>query len=166
MNEANAPFYLTTPELTTIDGQHILKFKAEPITPGEVKIQIGTLDDADNYSSFIAHGSEIIIDGGTEQEYTSIAIPANVDYKYVTLRITPTSVHQSISLDDFIWESEPTAIHTKSKNQPVKLYPNPVKNGILTIEAEEIIEEAVILDATGKRVKSISPASQKATLNY
>ena len=165
-NSVNLPFYMTMPELNTIDGNHVLKFKAAGITPGDVKIQIGTLEDANNYASFVAHGNEMVVNGTTQVEYTSIIIPANVAYKFVTLQITATTPHQAIALDDFIWEELPTSIGNINKEEnAIKIYPNPVSKGILTIESDDVMNKVVIMDATGKTVKTQSALGNKAVFN-
>lgn len=160
MTSVNTPFYLTTPELSTIDGEHHLKFKAVPFgAPAEVKIQVGTLSANDDYGTFTAHGSEISINGGAEKEYTSIKIPANSNFKYVSLKITATAPHLALLFDDFVWEKAAvTSIHDAA-NVIAKLYPNPATGDVVTVEADAIIRTATIYNITGKAVKTIQQQS-------
>ncbi|OJU76624.1 MAG: hypothetical protein BGO09_02500 [Bacteroidetes bacterium 47-18] len=156
MSSVNTPFYLTTPELSTIDGEHHLKFKAAPLgVPGDIKIQVGTLAANDDYSSFTAHGNEIVINGGAEQEYTSIKIPANSNFKYVSLKITATAAHQALLLDDFVWEAAPGTGISDANNIIARLYPNPVSGDVITVEAGTNIRTATIYSVTGKVVRTI-----------
>ncbi len=167
MTSPNTPFYITTPELSNIDSNHVLKFKAKPSgVPGNIKVQIGTLALNDDYNTFVAHGNEIVIKGGAEQEYTSIVIPANSTYKYLSLKIEASADHQVLLLDDFLWEEAPEEnnINENITNDYAVIYPNPAKE-LLVVATKQPISTIQIYDFTGKLINQMNVSGTKADIS-
>lgn len=116
----NVPFYLVTPELSTIDGIHALSFDAyaPPGAPGTITVQVGTLTDAADYSTFVNVGDVITL-GATSTNYPNIIIPASETAKFIAFKVIATGAHNVAKLDNVTWKSVPatcTAVETLDEN--------------------------------------------------
>ncbi|MHA3789661.1 T9SS type A sorting domain-containing protein [Flavobacterium hauense] len=116
----NTPFYLVTPELSTIDGIHALSFDAfaPPGAPGTVTIQVGTLTDAADYTTF-ANVGEVITLGAASTPYTNILIPTSETAKFIAFKVIATGAHNVAKLDNVKWKGVPatcTVLETLNEN--------------------------------------------------
>lgn len=116
----NVPFYLVTPELSTIDGIHALSFDAyaPPGAPGTITVQVGTLTDAADYSTFVNVGDVITL-GATSTNYPNIIIPASETAKFIAFKVIATGAHNVAKLDNITWKGVPatcTAVETLNEN--------------------------------------------------
>ncbi len=166
-NDASKSYYIATPELTNIDGTRQLLFDARVVI-GSIKVQVGTIENAGDFSTFVAHGTDHTIVGNTLSTYKSIAIPATANHKHIALKFNAAAAHQAIAVDNIVWrvfeEEPPTSVSNIDANA-VQLYPNPVNGGVLNIANNSIIKEVVVYDVTGKKVLTTQPNATNTTLN-
>lgn len=163
---ANAPFYLVTPELSTIDGNHTLTFDAGGLggNPGTYTIQPGTLETVNGYSAFQGVGQPLQI-GATMTTYSNIAIPASTTQKFIAFKIIATSQHMAASLDNVKWQS--TLSVNDSKLSTFNVYPNPATDRNITVAFNSTIEKAniAIYNLTGSKVFETETANNADATN-
>lgn len=98
-------FYLVTPELSNIDGNHYLTFEGEPMSAlgAGLTIQFGTMESTSDFASFVPHGEPFVIEDVSVITYESILIPEDAAYKHMAIMLTTSASHQSLKLDNFHW---------------------------------------------------------------
>src|SRR5690606_21853990 len=94
---ANDPIYLVTPELSTIDGNHLLEFDIVSTNATSSDIEVGTMTDNTDLSTFVPVGTSFNPTVGT---HSAAYIPANAGHKYVAIKFTSIGVHQAVSIDN------------------------------------------------------------------
>lgn len=142
-------FYLVTPQVSTIDGEHVLEFNVGTVSAG-LKIQIGTLLSPTNYGSFVSAGNLITPEAGTL--YTSIAIPAVEDHNYVAFKIIPNGDHKAVTINNAKWKSANLSVGGFEKNL-VKVYPNPTTDYV-TIQSEKRVAQVNLYNQLGQLVSN------------
>lgn len=138
--------YLISPELSTIDGNHLLEYVLTTAAPNNNgALEIGTMSDNTDFTTFSAITTPTP-NGGT---YTTAAIPANSGHKYIAFKFTYTGVHQGVTIDNVEWK---TALSTpKFDTSKVTVYPNPT-SGIFNIDSELNIAKIEVFNSTGQKV--------------
>lgn len=141
--------YLISPELSTIDGNHILEYVLTTALPNNnANLEIGTMSDNTDVTTFSAITTPTP-NGGT---YTTAAIPASTAtpaHKYIAFKFTYTAQHQGVTIDNIEWKS---ALSTpKFDTSKVTVYPNPT-SGIFNVDSELNIAQIEVFNATGQKV--------------
>lgn len=143
---ANNPIYLVTPELSTIDGNHLLEFDIISTNATTAAIEIGTMTDNTNFSTFVPVGSTFNPSVGT---HSSAYIPANTGHKYIAIKFTPSANHQNVSIDNVKWTT--TSGISKFDTSKVMVYPNPTTD-IFNVESELDIKQIEVYNSVGQKV--------------
>lgn len=148
--------YLISPELSTIDGNHLLEYVLTTATPNNNgNLEIGTMSDNTDITTFSAITTPTP-NGGT---YTTAAIPANTGHKYIAFKFTYTAQHQGVTIDNIEWKS---ALSTpKFDTSKVTVYPNPT-TGIFNVDSELNIAQIEVFNSTGQKV--LTTANQEINL--
>lgn len=147
---ASDPIYLVSPEVTTIDGNHLLSFDIAGVEANATTttLQVGTLSDNTDFSTFSPIETAFNpIDGTT---HTTIAIPANPGHKYIAIKYTPDNMHQAVFVDNIEWKAT-TAGTDKFDSNKVKIYPNPT-SGIFYIDTEIEVQTIEVYNISGQRI--------------
>jgi hypothetical protein len=110
---ANTAGYIVTPELSTIDGNHQLSFDVNKlagpggaIPPGNVTIQVGTLSDAADVTTFVAVGDPIAITDAVVN-HANIVIEASTTQKFIALKFIADATFNAVALDNVVWSEVP-----------------------------------------------------------
>ena len=143
---ANDPIYLVTPELSTIDGNHLLEFDIVSTNAASSDIEVGTMTDNTDFSTFVPVGTSFNPTVGT---HSSAYIPANAGHKYVAIKFTSNGVHQAVSIDNVKWTT--TASAPKFDTSKVVVYPNPT-TGIFNVETELDVKQIDVYNSLGQKV--------------
>lgn len=112
----NTAAYLITPQLSSIDGSHELSFstwklaQGGDVPAGNVTLQVGTLTDPADATTFVAFGDAITVtDDATT--HSNIVIPATAN-GYIAFKFNADANHNAIAIDDVTWTAtvapEPT----------------------------------------------------------
>jgi|GEM_PF-6943347 len=141
-------FYLVTPQVSTIDGLHVLEFEVSTASTG-MNIQIGTLLNPTDYASFVPAGT--LITPATGNSYTSVAIPAVANHSYVAIKIIPNGNHRAVSISNVEWKMGNLSVGSFEKNL-VKVYPNPTTD-YATIQSDEKVKEVRLYNQMGQLIK-------------
>ena len=151
-NNATDEIYLISPELSTIDGNHLLEFDIINVEANATTttIEIGTMTDNTDSSTFTPVGSPFTSTVGT---HSSALIPANAGHKYVAIKYTPNGVHQAIFVDNIKWTT--TASAPKFDTSKVVVYPNPTM-GVFNIETELDVKQIEVYNSLGQKVLTTS----------
>lgn len=138
--------YLVSPEISTIDGNHLLEYVLTTAAPNNNgSLEIGTMSDNTDYTTFSAITTPTPV-GGT---YTTATIPANTGHKYIAFKFTYTGQHQGVTIDNVEWK---TSLSTpKFDTSKVTVYPNPT-SGIFNVESTLKINKIEVFNATGQKV--------------
>lgn len=138
--------YLISPELSTIDGNHLLEYVLTTASPNNnAALEIGTMSDNADFTTFSAIPTPTP-NGGT---YTTAAIPANLGHKYIAFKFTYTGVHQGVTIDNVEWK---TALSTpKFDTSKVTVYPNPT-SGVFNVDSELNIAQIEVFNSIGQKV--------------
>lgn len=138
--------YLVSPELSTIDGNHLLEYVLTTAAPNNnADLEIGTLSDNTDFTTFSAITTPTP-NGGT---YTTTVIPAKAGHKYIAFKFNYTNIHQGVRIDNVEWK---TALSTpKFDTSKVTVYPNPTF-GIFNVDSELNIAQIEVFNATGQKV--------------
>lgn len=106
---ANVAGYVVSPELSTIDGNHILSFdavKSAMSAPGDLTLQVGTLSIANDFTTFVAVGDAYTLTT-TATNAANIVIPASTTQKYIAFKFTGTANHVAGTLDNVVYAAAP-----------------------------------------------------------
>jgi len=146
------PFYVVSPELSTIDGQHKLSYSiGAPSAAGVLRIQVGTLSSPTDFTGFTAVGSPVVVNAASTQ--SDIVIPATTN-RYIAFRIVSVGApHIATSLDNVVWE--PTLGVATSKLSSFSVYPNPSSDKNITISYDANTSEKsniAVYNLTGAKV--------------
>ncbi|MDO4727554.1 MAG: T9SS type A sorting domain-containing protein [Bacteroidota bacterium] len=148
----NSPIYIVTPELSTIDGMHSLSFEVQSVSATGTEIQIGTLTDQNDFSTFIAVGDTINPESG--QTYTTVSIPAQLGHKYVAIKFIPNGSHKAIVIDNIRWQPDTVGIN-EFEEESLLVYPNPVSEHLF-VKHSDGIRCVKIFDIQGNKVLSVN----------
>lgn len=139
--------YLISPELSTIDGNHLLEYVLTTASPNNnADLEIGTMSDNTDLTTFVAITTPTP-NGGT---YTTAAIPANTGHKYIAFKFTYTNVHQGVRIDNIEWKTA-TAGTPKFDTSKVTVFPNPT-SGIFNVESTLNIAQIEVFNSVGQKV--------------
>jgi len=110
----NTAAYLYTPEISTIDGSHQLSFSAwrelrGPVAPvGNVTIQVGTVTNIADATTFVAVGDAITVNSATAETHSNIVIPATTAAgTHIAFKIISDTAHNAIGIDNIAWTDVP-----------------------------------------------------------
>jgi Secretion system C-terminal sorting domain len=109
----NVNSYLTTPEISTIDGAHELSFTAwklgqnGTVPAGTVTLQVGTMTDVADAATFVAFGDAITISDDVSHTYSNIVLPETTVGTYIAFRISADTQHNALAIDDVVWSEVP-----------------------------------------------------------
>ncbi len=141
---------IVSPEVSTIDGQHVLAFDMVSITQPGTMLQVGTMTDNTDFTTFTAVGDSFAPVGGTT--HTTATIPANEGHKYVAIRYTfPANSHIVLKLDNIEWKV--AASNGRFDQNRVKIYPNPT-SGLFYIDTDIAVRNIEVYNAMGQKVAS------------
>ncbi|WLD23624.1 GEVED domain-containing protein [Flavobacterium dauae] len=143
---ANDPIYLVTPELSTIDGNHLLEFDIVSTNAASSNIEVGTMTDNTDFSTFVPVGTAFNLTVGT---HSSAYIPANAGHKYVAIKFTSNGQHQAVSIDNVKWTT--TAATPTFDTSKVTVYPNPT-TGIFNVESDLDIKQMEVYNSLGQKI--------------
>jgi len=142
---AGGVIYLISPELSTIDGNHLLEYVLTTAAPNNnANLEIGTMSDNTDFTTFAPITTPTPV-GGT---YTTSAITATGD-KYIAFKFTYTGVHQGVTIDNVEWKTALSA--PKFNTSKVTVYPNPT-SGIFNVDSELNIAQIEVFNVTGQKV--------------
>lgn len=146
---ASDPIYLVSPEVTTIDGNHVLSFDIAGVEDNALTttFQVGTLSDNTDFSTFIPAEEAFNPESGTT--HTSVPVPANSGHKYVAIKFTPDAMHQAVFVDNIEWKI--AASSDKFDKNLVSLYPNPTYD-FIHINTELSISNIEVYNNLGQRI--------------
>lgn len=140
---------IVSPEVSTIDGQHALAFDMVSISQPGTTVQVGTMTDNTDFSTFSAVENAFAPTAGIT--HTTAAIPANTGHKYVAIKYSfPQGSHIVLKLDNIEWK-EATSGTDGFDTYKVAVYPNPT-TGIVNIQANEEITEFKVFNLTGQLI--------------
>jgi len=137
---------IASPEVSTIDGQHVLGFDIVSFSDATTSIQVGTLSNNTDFTTFAPAGTLISPSVGT---HTSIAIPANAGHKYVAIKFIHGGGHKALQLDNIEWKT--AASSDKFDTDKVKIYPNPT-TGMFFIDTDIDVKSIEIYNTSGQRI--------------
>src|SRR5690554_272773 len=143
---ASEPIYLVSPELSTIDGNHSLEFEVLSVNATTTTIEVGTMTDNTDFSTFSAVGSAISPTVGIHQ---STNIPANAGHKYIAIKFIPDDIHQAMFLDNIKWDSSLST--PKFNTNKVTIYPNP-STSIFYLDTEIDVKSIEVYNTLGQRM--------------
>lgn len=158
---ANAPAYLVSPELSTLGGNYTLSFDAglqEGTAPGNVTLQIGTLTDPADATTFTAVGEAITLTSEIIP-YTDIAIPGDAG-NHIAFMITADGQHIAAAIDNVKWDT--TAGIADHNTASFGLYPNPSADGNITVALNSAVAgkgTVSVFSLTGAKVYETEIAS-------
>lgn len=142
--------YLISPELSTIDGNHLLEYILTTAAPNNNgNLEIGTMSDNTDVTTF----SAITTPTPTGGTYTTAAIPAstvNPVHKYIAFKFTYSGQHQGVTIDNIEWKLA-TASTPKFDTSKVTVYPNPT-SGIFNVDSELNIAQIEVFNSTGQKI--------------
>jgi len=147
------PFYIVSPELTSIDGNQALSFTAQPATgsaPGSMLIQIGTMTSATDFGSFVEVGTPFTV--SASQTSFSLNIPASNAHKFIAFRIVADAQHVASLIDNINYQPS-LGIDTPTVNT-FKVYPNPSADKKITIASSNLQNDTsvIVYTLTGAKV--------------
>ena len=147
------PFYIVSPELTSIDGNHARSFTAQPATgsaPGNMLIQIGTMTSATDFGSFVEVGTPFTVPAS--QTSFSLNIPASNTHKFIAFRIVADAQHVASLIDNINYQPN-LGIDTPIVNT-FKVYPNPSADKKITIASSNLQNDTsvIVYTLTGAKV--------------
>ncbi|HLV47356.1 MAG TPA: T9SS type A sorting domain-containing protein [Flavobacterium sp.] len=147
--DASGAIYLVSPEVTTIDGNHVLSFDVAGVEDNALTttFQVGTLSDNTDFSTFIPAEEAFNPESGTT--HTSVPVPANSGHKYVAIKFTPDAMHQAVFVDNIEWKI--AASSDKFDKNLVSLYPNPTYD-FIHINTELSISNIEVYNNLGQRI--------------
>ncbi|WP_372474294.1 T9SS type A sorting domain-containing protein [Capnocytophaga sp. ARDL2] len=107
------PITLVTPEVSSTNGTHALSFDIELAlagTPtaidGNEKIIVGTMSDANDFSTFVATNQEFAVNQTGTFTTAPIVFPTN--HKYVAIRFDfGVAGHKALIVDNIKWQEAP-----------------------------------------------------------
>lgn len=137
---------ISSPEVSTIDGKHVLAFDVVSFSDATTSIQVGTLSDNTDFTTFASVGSPISPSVGT---HTSISIPANAGHKYIAIKFIHGGGHKALQLDNIEWKTAADA--DKFDADKVKIYPNPT-TGMFLIDTDIDVKSIEIYNTSGQRI--------------
>ncbi|WP_447637870.1 T9SS type A sorting domain-containing protein [Flavobacterium microcysteis] len=162
------PFYIVSPELTSIDGNQAISFTAQPATgsaPGNMIIQIGTMTSATDFGSFVEVGTPFTV-SATQTSFAR-TIPASNAHKFIAFRIVADAQHVASLIDNINYQPD-LSIDTPIANT-FKIYPNPSADKKVTIVSSNLQNDSsvTIYNLTGAKVYEtvIDSNSTENTLN-
>jgi hypothetical protein len=165
----NTNAYLVTPQISTIDGNHVLSFDAS-LAPGSsagqtVTLQPGTLSNPADAATFVAVGNPIVLSSSTSASYTNIAIPASATQGYVAFRFNASGVHTAASLDNVVWQSATAGTGTVKANA-FSIFPNPTSDKNVTLNYNNLSNGQVSVYAiTGAKVYETAVSGTTQNIN-
>lgn len=128
-NTPSTPWYVVSPEVSTIDGSHQLSFDLTPVA-GTMTVQVGTMATPTDYANFQNVGTAITV-SSAQTHHDGILIPASTTQKHIAFKIVATSMHMASALDNVSWQ--PNLGVVASKIATLKVYPNPSSDRNVTI---------------------------------
>jgi len=167
---ANAPGYLVTPEVSTIDGAHELSFDtyklaANGVIPeGNITVQIGTLTSASDFTTFTAVGEPIAVTD-TSVNHANIVIPASTTQGFIAFKITADAIHNGAAIDNVVWEAVTAGTGTIKANN-FSVYPNPTSNKNVTLTYNNLDNGHVsVYSLTGAKVYETTVSGTSKNIN-
>lgn len=139
---------LVSPEVSTIDGQHQLVFDIVSTNGAGTTVQIGTMTDNTDFSTFAAVGAPFTPSVGS---HSTQAIPANTGHKYVAIRFVHGGGHGKVLVVDNVEWKQVTASNDKFDADKVKIYPNPT-TGVFFIDTDIEVKSIEIYNTSGQRI--------------
>ena len=139
---------LVSPEVSTIDGQHQLVFDIVSTNGAGTTVQIGTMTDNTDFSTFAAVGAPFTPSVGS---HSTQAIPANAGHKYVAIRFIHGGGHGKVLVVDNVEWKQVTASADKFDDDKVKIYPNPT-TGMFFIDTDIDAKSIEIYNTSGQRI--------------
>lgn len=139
---------LVSPEVSTIDGQHQLVFDIVSTNGAASTVQIGTMTDNTDFSTFAAVGAPFTPSVGS---HSTQAIPANTGHKYVAIRFIHGGGHGKVLVVDNVEWKQVTASNDKFDADKVKIYPNPT-TGMFFIDTDIDVKSIEIYNTSGQRI--------------
>ncbi len=144
---ATGDIIVVSPEVSTIDGNHILSFDIVSINIPGSTIQIGTMSDNTDFSTFTAFGAPFTPAAGTK--HTTASIPAQSGHKYVAIKFVHGGGHKALVLDNIEWTTN--ASTSKFDTSKATVFPNPT-SGIFTVASDLNIAQIDIFNTLGQKV--------------
>ncbi|HLV50501.1 MAG TPA: T9SS type A sorting domain-containing protein [Flavobacterium sp.] len=145
---AQGDIIIVSPEVSTIDGQHGLVFDiVSANNTSATTIEIGTMTDNTDFSTFSAVGSPFTPSVGT---HTTGTVAVNPGHKYVAIKFIHGGGHgKVVVLDNVKWT---TNLNTpKFDTNKVTVYPNPSTN-IFYVDTEIEMKSIEVYNMSGQRV--------------
>ena len=109
----NVNSYLSSPEVTTFDGQHQLSFSSwklamnGAVPAGTVTIQVGTMTNVADAATFVAVGTPLTVTTDTPQTFSNIVIPSAPAGSHIAFRFSADTAHNAIAIDNVVWDEVP-----------------------------------------------------------
>ncbi len=150
--------------LMSVEGGSILPVADFSIVEEEVieGDQVHFVNESENAVSYHWY-----FEGGTPAESTdeSPVVTYTTAGVYDVRLVVNSSTGNSNEMikEDFI-DVRPIGI-SETFEKSLKIYPNPLSNGLLHISGDRIVDEVVILDISGKVLKSVTPKQKNIHLN-
>jgi hypothetical protein len=167
----NIAGYLVTPEISTLDGKHALSFDtyklgggpSGEIPAGNVTVQIGTLSDPADFTTFKAFGDAIPVTN-TSVTHKDIVLPTTTD-KYIAFKLLGDTDRNAASLDNIKWAAKTAGVDGFAKNK-FSIFPNPSSDKNVTIAyAGADKANVTVFSLTGAKVFETIVNGTNANLN-
>lgn len=160
------PFYVFSPELSTIDGNHSLSFSiSTPSAAGSISIQVGTVTSPSDFANFAEVGSRILVNAASTQ--SNIVIPASTTQKHIAFKVVSISPqpHAATTIDNISWQ--PSLGVNDSKLSTFNVYPNPSTDRNVTVAFGSTIEKGniAIYSLAGAKVFETTMQENTQTVN-
>ena len=162
----NVAGYLVSPELTSIGTGYALTFDAgmqDGSAPGTVTVQVGTMTDTADDTTFTAVGEVITVNAETTT-YSDLAIPAGQG-NYIAFKVTADGQHVAALIDNVKYQATADVIDNKIAS--FGMYPNPTANKNVTIALDAAMQNGAvsIYTVTGAKVFEAAVAAGVQTLD-
>jgi hypothetical protein len=118
----SVPGFLITPEIAASTDDYAISFESFKIGSGSVTIQIGTISNPEDQTTFSPVG-ELINLTAAPSTY-AVEIPLRINSR-LAFKVVATELHHAASIDDVMLVSLLGTKHYNSNNASLAVYPNP-----------------------------------------
>ncbi len=160
-------WYIVSPEVSTIDGNHQLSFDLKPIA-GTMTVQVGTMANPTDYANFQNVGTAITV-SAAQTNFSNIVIPASATQKHIAFKVVASAQHMASSLDNVSWQ--PTLGVDESKLSSFNVYPNPSVDRNVTISYNNTLtanekNSVMVYSLAGAKVFETQMQKDTQTFNF
>lgn len=156
---AEEEVYIISPEMVSIDGAHSVSYEVISITQPGTTLQIGTMSDPSDVSTFVVAEDAVDTSVGV---YTSQLVSSVEGHKYVAIKYVHNGGHKLLKLDNIKW-IVPASTGQFDRNQ-VKLYPNSTRD-LIYIDTDLNLQTIEVYNNLGQRILTTNGADNSVDLS-